>query len=124
MTDFALHPSGSPLFVSGSQGVRALDINSGSLLTVPMPYGTNALKALAISPDGRLLVGAKARGGFHFWRAGWKEWLAEGCDRLQRHELFTVMAKPGLTVETIPGWVGVEPYYALHACRRHVWDKK
>ncbi len=114
---FAQHPSGSPLFVGGSQGLRALDWPGGSLMDLPMSTLTTPLHALAVSPDGRLLVAAKAQGGFLFWRAGWQEWLAAACDRLQRHELFTTLAKPGVALDTETS-VRIEPYRAFDACRR------
>jgi WD40 repeat protein len=115
---FALHPSGSPLFVGGSQGLRALDWPSGTLMDLPMATLTTPLNALAVSPDGRLLVAAKEIGGFLFWRAGWEAWLAAACDRLQHHELFTTLAKPGVAVDTAATLIEIEPYRAYDACRR------
>ncbi len=121
---FAVHPSGSPLYVAGSQGLRAIDLKTGSQLQAPVPFGTVPLRTVAVSPDGRLLVGAKEAGGFLFWRADWHEWLAEGCERLKYHELFTQMGKPGVKIDSIPGLLGIEPFYALDTCRRRVWNQK
>ncbi len=124
VTGFALHPSGSALFVAGTQGMRAIDLHTGLALHLPDVPGNVSLRGIAISPDGRLLAGARDDGGFLFWRAGWRDWLAEGCERLRQHELFTIKGKPGITVDTIPGLGGIEPYNALNACNRLVWSAK
>lgn len=121
---FAVHPSGSQLYVAGAQGLRVIDLETGSLLNAPLPFSDVPLRAVTVSPDGRLVVGAKASGGFLFWRADWHEWLAEGCERLRHHELFTTIAKTGKPIDTIPGLEGIEPSYALNACQRLVWNKQ
>jgi len=120
---FALHPSRSPLFIGGAQGLRAMDWPSGSLMDLPMSQLATAVSALAVSPDGRLLVAAKEQGGFLFWRAGWQEWFTAACDRLKQHELFTTLAKPGVAVDSAATSIDIEPYRAYDACRRRAWSQ-
>lgn len=116
VTAFALHPSGSTLFVAGPLGLRVLDINSGTMLNLPMSQTTTPLTGVTVSPDGRLLVGSKAGYGFLFWRAGWQEWLAAGCDRLRQHPLLVEGGNRPVSIPTLADSVLIEPFRAVAVC--------
>jgi WD40 repeat protein len=121
---FAIPASGDTVFIGGSLGIRAYDTATQSLLAMRMPGWLQAVDAVAISPDGRLLAAARSfdgTGDVALWRVGWQEWLAEACERLRGHELFTTLAKPGGAAETVSG---AQPQRAFDACSRRVWNVK
>jgi hypothetical protein len=116
----AFNPSGSMLFASGGMGVSVVDVASNALLDVPLFKDHGSVDSLAVSPDGRWLVGSDYT-GLSFWRPDWKAWLAEGCERLRQHPVFTT-ARRGSLVDALSGLRGIEPYRALDACNRLVWN--
>jgi hypothetical protein len=103
--------------VSGEQGLAVIDVRSGSLLDLSRSQSAKSLKGVAISPDGRLLVGARAAGGFVFWRASWQDWFAAACDRLERHQSLGEN-RNGITLDLLSEQLVIEPHRAFDSCER------
>ena len=116
----ALNPSGSMLFAFGVVGVSAVDVASNALLDVPLLREPSFVDSVAVSPDGRWLVASDVT-GLSFWRPDWQAWLAAGRERLRQHPVFTTARSGGL-VDALSGLQGIEPYRAVDACNRLVWN--
>lgn len=115
-----VHPSGEIVYVASGDGVRMLDVVTSALLDLTVRGRDRIVRSIALSGDGRLLAGATEEGDVILWRAYWREWLLEACERLKNHQAFREIAS---RTEPFGQFAdAVVPRAAFDACTRRVWS--
>ncbi len=116
-----VHPSGEIVYVASAVGVRMLDVVTSALLELTVQGRDRIVRSIALSGDGRLLAGATEEGDVILWRAYWREWLLEACERLRHHQAFRDIESRTEPFGQFPGVV--VPRAAYDACTRRVWSR-
>lgn len=119
VNQIVVNPAGDTVFVAGPPGIRVIDSVSGSILSLRFPRVAESIQALALRSDGSVLAGATARGEVLLWRADWRSWLAEACNRLNDHPVFRSLKGPVAGAVNI-NTHGVDYEAAHRSCTTHV----
>lgn len=119
VTQIVVNPTGDTVFVAGPPGIRVIDSVSGSILSLRFPRVAEGIQALALRRDGSLLAGATAKGEVLLWRADWRSWLAEACNRLNDHSVFRSLKGPVAGAVNI-NTHGVDYQAAYRSCSTRV----